>query len=177
MSSRNTPVLSVSPGEKFQLETEDCYNGNLRKSEDIFTEAMRRTVNPATGQVFVKGAHPGDILRVEILKIVVRNFAVMHVERGLGVPANFVTGAETSRFPIGKGKIAVDRGIRLPVRAMIGVIGTAPAKALVGNSIPGEHGGNMDCSEITAGTSIYLPVNTEGALLAAGDLHALFCLL
>jgi amidase len=38
--------------------------------------------------------------------------------------------------------------------------------------VPDAHGGNMDCKIITEGTTLYLPVNVPGALLALGDLHA-----
>lgn len=38
---------------------------------------------------------------------------------------------------------------------------------------PMNHGGNMDCTRIEAGCSLYLPVNAPGALLAMGDLHAI----
>src|SRR5438552_5872450 len=45
---------------------------------------------------------------------------------------------------------------------------------------PGEHstvpprksGGNMDIKQLTAGTTLYLPVFVDGALFSAGDGHA-----
>src|SRR6185437_13220666 len=37
---------------------------------------------------------------------------------------------------------------------------------------PDKHGGNMDSKVIREGTTLYLPVNVPGALLALGDLHA-----
>jgi acetamidase/formamidase len=44
---------------------------------------------------------------------------------------------------------------------------------------PGEHsttpprrwGGNIDCKELVAGTTLYLPIPVDGALLMAGDGH------
>jgi acetamidase/formamidase len=44
---------------------------------------------------------------------------------------------------------------------------------------PGEHsttpprrwGGNIDCKELVAGTTLYLPIPVDGALLLAGDGH------
>jgi acetamidase/formamidase len=38
---------------------------------------------------------------------------------------------------------------------------------------PGEFGGNMDCVETGAGTTLYLPVWADGAYLLFGDVHAL----
>ena len=60
----------------------------------------------------------------------------------------------------------------MPLRPMIGVIGVAPAGAPVSTATPGAHGGNLDTRLIGAGTVVYLPVAHEGALFAAGDLHA-----
>ena len=45
---------------------------------------------------------------------------------------------------------------------------------------PGRHstgpprrcGGNIDCKELVAGTTLYLPIPVDGALVSAGDGHA-----
>jgi amidase len=55
---------------------------------------------------------------------------------------------------------------------MIGVIGVAPAETPVPNGTPGMHGGNMDCTLIGEGASLYLTAGVDGALFGAGDLHA-----
>jgi amidase len=55
---------------------------------------------------------------------------------------------------------------------MIGVIGVAPAGAPVSTAAPGAHGGNMDTRLIGVGALLYLPIAHQGALFAAGDLHA-----
>ena len=62
--------------------------------------------------------------------------------------------------------------VRVPVRPMIGVLGVAPAGAAVPTGTPGPHGGNMDTALIGEGATVYLPIAAPGALLAAGDLHA-----
>ena len=59
------------------------------------------------------------------------------------------------------------------IRPMVGVIGTAPSDEEVPCGTPGLHGGNLDSKVIQAGATVYLPVFTDGALLALGDLHAL----
>ena len=172
MSSENKPVLRVVCGETFQLETKDCYSNKLKTEKCLFTKAMWNTVNPATGPVFIESSRPGNIIKVEILKIEIRNFAVMSIEHGNGALEEFIEGQETSIYPIRDGKMIFNEQISLPIKPMIGVIGVAPAGKEILNGTPGAHGGNMDCKIITAGTTVYLPVNVEGALLAAGDLHA-----
>ena len=37
--------------------------------------------------------------------------------------------------------------------------------------VPGPFGGNMDCSEVRAGNTVFLGVNVPGALLSFGDGH------
>jgi acetamidase/formamidase len=38
---------------------------------------------------------------------------------------------------------------------------------------PRPQGGNIDCKELVAGTTLYLPIPVDGALFSAGDGHAL----
>jgi len=172
MSSQKKPALRVNQGEAFCLELEDCYSGNLKTPDDVFAADMWDTVNPATGPVFVNGAAPGDVLRVDVLRIRTRDYAVMCVEEGAGALGQFIEGIETAVLPIRNNALILKEGCAVPLNPMIGVIGTAPRGEPVLNGTPGEHGGNMDCKEITEGAAVFLPVNVEGALFAAGDLHA-----
>lgn len=173
MSPDNRPVATVGQDEPFRVEAEDCYSGRLKTPADQFTKDMWATVNPATGPVFVRDAEPGDTLRVEIIEIRVRDHAVMCLQHGSSPLGAFIEGIETSILPIENGLLQLSPNLAVPVRPMIGVIGTAPAGAPVLNGTPGEHGGNMDCKLVTAGAIVHLPVNTPGALLCLGDLHAL----
>ena len=172
MSAAHPSALDVAPGETFCLEVEDCYSGNLKTPDDTFTKVMWETVNPATGPVAVTGSRPGDILRIEILEIRTRDYAVMCLEHGAGALGECIEGVETTILPIREGHLVVEEGLSVPIDPMIGVIGTAPAGEPVLNGTPGEHGGNMDCKLMTAGTTLYLPIAVPGAMLSAGDLHA-----
>ena len=172
MSSDNEPAVTVAPGEEIRVETEDCYSGNLRTEDDVFTKEMWDTVNPATGPIYVEDAEPGSILRVDIERIETRDYAVMCVEHGAGALADRIEGIQTRILPIADGKVKVSERLSLPVRPMIGVIGVAPEGEAIPTGTPGEHGGNMDCADITEGVRLYLPVIVEGALLSLGDIHA-----
>jgi amidase len=55
---------------------------------------------------------------------------------------------------------------------MIGTLGTAPEFETLRNTKAGNYGGNMDVNEVTAGSTVYLPVFVDGALLHVGDVHA-----
>ena len=55
---------------------------------------------------------------------------------------------------------------------MIGTIGTAPRDEVILSGGMGKHCGNVDAEEVCPGSTIYLPVEVEGALLSLGDCHA-----
>ena len=55
----------------------------------------------------------------------------------------------------------------------LGVIGMPPAEPGVHSTGPPRaSGGNIDCKELVAGTTLFLPIPVDGALLSAGDGHA-----
>jgi acetamidase/formamidase len=61
----------------------------------------------------------------------------------------------------------------IPLHPFLGCIGVCPRFGETIDSLtPSNHGANMDCIETAAGTTVYLPVFVEGALLFFGDGHA-----
>jgi acetamidase/formamidase len=55
----------------------------------------------------------------------------------------------------------------------LGVLGMPPPEAGVHSTIPPRRwGGNIDCKELVAGTTLFLPIPVDGALFSAGDGHA-----
>ncbi len=64
------------------------------------------------------------------------------------------------------------RGVRIPVRPHLGTAGVAPdAQGRVSTIPPGLHGGNIDNWRIGAGSTMYYPVQVDGALFSIGDPH------
>jgi len=64
-------------------------------------------------------------------------------------------------------------GIEIPLRPFPGILGVARAEPGRYSTVPpGPFGGNMDIRELVEGTTLYLPVFVEGALLWSGDSHA-----
>jgi acetamidase/formamidase len=49
--------------------------------------------------------------------------------------------------------------------------GTADVAALVGSILPGKHGGNIENWRISAGATIFYPVQVDGALFFIGTPH------
>lgn len=161
----------VRQGEEVVLETHDCFQGQLRTEKDLISSLDWSHVNPATGPVYVEGAKPGDILRIDLLELTLDQQSIMVTLPGEGALGDVITKMETAVL-MREGNDLVFRGVRVPRRPMIGVIGVAPAQGEVPNGTPGPHGGNMDCTLIRQGARLYLTVGVDGALFGAGDLHA-----
>lgn len=172
MSSENTPAAYAKDGETLVFETADCFGGQVTCESDKLGALDWARMNPATGPLFVEGAHPGDTLKVEILSIGLAQQAAIMEAPGEGLTGLDAKEENTKILPIDEGTVVFSEAIRLQAEPMIGVIGTAPLHGAVETASPDAHGGNMDCKRICAGTTLYLPVNAEGALLAMGDLHA-----
>jgi len=172
MSANNPPVKKVKPGSTVVFETYDCFSNQIQQEDQPFSSVGWDQINPATGPLFVEGAEPGDILKVEIIDIKIASKGVMTTTPKLGVLKDIVTGETTKIISIEKDKAIFNEKLHIPIKPMIGVIGTAPADEEIPTGTPGDHGGNMDCKKIIKGSCLYLPVNVPGALLSMGDLHA-----
>lgn len=173
MSPDNAPAATAQSGDTVVFETQDCFSGQIACTEDQLGSLDWSRINPATGPLYVEGAAPGDTLKVEILRIDLAPQAAVVEMPDSGVTGLWADQESTKIIPVADGKAVFSDRLTLPLCPMIGVIGTAPAEGAISTGTPDVHGGNMDCKRIGAGTTLYLPVNVTGALLAMGDLHAL----
>lgn len=171
MSAKHEPVLTVDSGDEISVETLDCFSNVIQSEDQLFSSVGWDKVNPATGPIAVRGASPGDTLRVEILAIDVADEGTMTTHPDFGALPGTVE-ERTKKIPIVDGYVQFDDTYSFPIEPMIGVIGTAPQDQEVPTGTPADHGGNMDTRKIATGSILYLPVEAPGALLALGDVHA-----
>lgn len=151
-----------------------------------------------TGPVAIEGAMPGDVLKVEILKVEPRvPYGVVSNRHGKGTlvgefpktpasptpsvdnPASF--GNVSIFTPIEKNvkgeyegvmKTASGKSIRFPLYPFMGTMGVAPNTSEPVNSVPPSFfGGNIDINELGAGATAYYPVQVPGAMFYTGDGH------
>jgi amidase len=166
------PVLYVNQGEEVLLETHDCFEGQLKSDRDLIDQLDWDHINPATGPVYIEGAKPGDTLRIDLLEVKTANHSIMVTLPGEGALGESISEMETTFLTVEDDTVTFKNKIKVPKNIMIGVIGVAPEEEKIPNGTPGAHGGNMDCSLINEGASIYFTVGVEGALFGAGDLHS-----
>ena len=183
------PRQRITSGTRVVTWTEDCFDGTVRTAADLPSRVMQAGHdNPQTGPFFIEGAEPGDTIAVHILKLEpARDYAVSSFGPGFGaLVGTDQTAMLAPDFPETTWRYDVDTARRtartttsdgrhtweVPLAPFLGCIGVAPASGEVRTSIvPGNFGGNMDCPEVRAGNTVFLGVNTPGALLSFGDGH------
>jgi acetamidase/formamidase len=155
------PVLTVDPGDSVRLETLSIFW--WRKRGEPFAERAPDDGHALSGPIAVRGARPGATLSVRIDA----------VEPGpWGVTLTREPHSVDWELNAGLGRASTGHTVKLA--PFLGVIGMPPDE-------PGTHatdpprpcGGNIDCKELVAGTTLYLPIPVDGALLSVGDAHAL----
>jgi amidase len=174
-SAETEPVATVAAGDVFVVETHDTSTGRIHRAEDVPEFVRIRDplkVNPAAGPVFVEGACAGDDLIVEILDIRLQPYGFVRVLAGAGVLQSGIEPDGVLMARIDGEHVVLGERMQLPLRPMVGVIGTAPADGVVYTAAPGPQGSNIDVNAVTVGARVHLPVHVPGALLAIGDVHA-----
>jgi acetamidase/formamidase len=130
-----------------------------------------------TGPIYVDGADSGDVLEIQIQKI---DLAIPYAYNGFGLNRGFLPEdfpySKTRIIPLDTTRLVAHfaPGIDIPLHPFFGSIGVAPpaSRGRVSSAPPDIHAGNLDNKELVAGTTLYIPVHTPGALLEIGDGHA-----
>lgn len=173
------PRLDIAPGDTVSFETRDAsdqYYSPSSTHDDVIKRGPFRG-HPLTGPVRVRGARPGDVLVVEILEVkpgAPFGWTAIRPGRGLLPEADFPK-PYLQIWDVSDGRFArKDHRIAVPIEAFPGVMGTAlPEPGGHSTMPPRKNGGNMDIKQLTAGSTLYLPVWVDGALLCVGDTHAI----
>ncbi len=172
------PVLEIEPGETVRFECRDAVDRQVDVESGVeeFAAVSFDPVHPLTGPVHVEGAEPGDVLVVELLEFQHKGWGYtgfLPGEMGLGLlPEEFPDAGVHIWDLVGDTGHFVN-GIEVPLDPFPGVIGVAPAEDGEHDTLPPRSvGGNMDVKHMTAGSTVYLPVEVEGALFSTGDCHA-----
>lgn len=183
------PVMTIKPGTLMRLWSEDAFNFALTTVDDMPSQKIDiRYVNPQTGPFYVEGAEPGDTLVLHIVELTpARSFGVSSTIPFFGglsatdrtamlheaLPeATWIYHVDTAKNQVGFQARFGELEIALPIETMLGTVGVAPPAGEVRTSlVPERFGGNMDTPEMKVGTTVYLGVNVDGALLSIGDGH------
>jgi len=165
-------ITEIEPGEKIEVSVRDGFNEAIKSSEDSLDDLDWNKLAPATGPIGIKGAEPGDSLKIKIENIELDEKGAMVTIPDAGCFGDKLEESSTRIVPMENGKALFKDEISLESNPMIGVIGTMPKDEEIDTGNPGQHGGNMDVKHLGAGSTVYLPVFENKGKLALGDMHA-----
>jgi acetamidase/formamidase len=183
-SPDRAPALTIDPGDTVRFRTlESGWSAGPFTGGDFRDRPRMPGYSPDAGHalvgpVAVRGARPGHVLEISI-------DAVLPGSWGNTVAGGWPSGFNQRYGLTDSGVVhtwTLDRdtmtgrnqhGHAVALRPFLGVIGMPPAEPGRHSTIPPRaHGGNLDCKELVAGSTLYLPVPVDGALLSVGDGHA-----
>jgi len=139
-----------------------------------------------TGPIEVRGAEVGDLLAIRVLETMPRvPYGVISNRHGRGaLPGEYPLdgdvfsvfaevaerdGRAVGTMPLRPGS---DEVVAFDLNPFLGIMGVAVAGDSRPHSVPpGQHGGNIDINLLTAGSTLYLPIQVAGALAYVGDPH------
>ena len=188
------PVLRVASGDEVTVRAlSTCSPASLVRAgldsnrveqlaRDIYAARPLMKTGPGghilTGPIYVEGADSGDVLEVRFKSI---KPAIDYACNSFGprngfLPEDFPGTSRTRIIELDTvgmiGHFGPD--ISIPLHPFFGSVGDAPPASMgrVNSAPPGIHAGNLDNKELVAGSTLYIPVWTKGALLEVGDGHA-----
>ncbi|MFW2146898.1 acetamidase/formamidase family protein [Acinetobacter sp. TY1] len=218
------PVLTVASGSTVTFDTisheglledqgrnvEKYFKSKGVNSEQILSDAQKITASDlkhdfhkdgphiVTGPLAITGAEPGDILKVEVIKVEPRvPYGVISNRHGKGAlvgefPKQVQQANASAEHPERFGNVSIftpiekntqgeyegvlktenGKAIRFPLYPFMGIMGVAANTSEPVHSVPpAMYGGNIDINELGAGSTAYYPIQVKGALFYTGDSH------
>jgi acetamidase/formamidase len=179
------PVLTIQPGDTVSFQCLDAgwglepHNGvDIHRREFDGRDPVLDDGHALTGPVYIKGAKPNMTLAVRIDAIEVGEWGTTMAGGWPSAWNNRLGISNQGVFHIWtfdrEAQIARNQyGHTVNMRPFMGIYGMPPVEAGVHSTIPPRPtGGNIDCKELTVGSTLYLPIAVEGGLFSTGDGHA-----
>ncbi|KAH7104479.1 acetamidase/formamidase [Auriculariales sp. MPI-PUGE-AT-0066] len=175
------PVLTVESGAEISFDCLDASNGQITSSSTTANLSALdfSRLDQANGPVFVKNAKPGDVLQVEVLSLqpadwgwtaIIPGFGLLHDE--FPQPALRVWSINHAKR-VASTILADGKVVEVVIRPFMGMMGVARGELGAFSTIPPyKTGGNIDTKHLTEGSTLFLPIEVEGALFSLGDGHA-----
>ena len=155
-----SPVVTVDPGDSVRFSLP---NSGWRLGPDEEVERPDPAVDTGhalLGPIEVRGAHAGHVLAVHVDEVTPGGWGETCDEAGNRVHWELRDG------------LGHTGGRTVRLAPFLGVLGMPPADPGIHSTRPPRRtGGNIDCKELVAGTTLFLPVAVDGALFSPGDGH------
>jgi acetamidase/formamidase len=159
------PAVTVDPGDSVRFQVPNAGWRWASHEDELFAprDPELDGGHALAGPIAVRGARAGQTLTVRIDEVVVGGFGVTFAG---STPFTWTLDAAA-------GTGTDERGVSVALAPFLGVVGMPPPEPGVHpTGPPRRYGGNLDCKELVAGTTLFLPIGVDGGLLSAGDGHA-----
>ena len=155
----NEPTLRIASGDEVVARTREVSDGQItpESTTELLGSLDAERLYPLVGPIYVEGAGPGDTLAVEMLSIETQGWGWTAILPGLGLLPDDFPDPYLRIFDL-SGEFAALDDVTLAVPSRRG-------------RARGRFGGNLDVRQLTSGSTLYLPVQVEGALFSCGDAH------
>jgi acetamidase/formamidase len=179
------PVLEISAGDRVRFSAPDAGWGlvpprldGTRRDQVVERDPRLDGGHALVGPIRVREARAGGTLAVTIEELRVGGYGWTSAG-GWSTPLNDHLGVSGPPEHVLVWTMDDDRtlatdqyGRCLRLAPFLGVIGMPPPEpGIHSTSPPRRWGGNIDCNELGPGTTLYLPIPVDGALLSLGDAH------
>lgn len=142
------PAIEIAPGDIVHCETAEVTNNQVTPGCDaaVLTSLDFNQLYPLAGPIYVRGAAPGDILEIEILRLHTLDWGWTGIIPGLGLLAEDFQQPYIRHFDLRNGKTATLRDdIHIPIQPFCGTMGVALDEPGAFDVLPtGKGGGNID---------------------------------
>ena len=186
------PILIIDSGDTVSFpNTWSHFLNEMQPGVPVDKLAQLRVANPGKGPhsiigpIAVKGAEPGDVLEIRYKKLQPFNWgAVFNNPGSLGtglLPQDYAQGqVKYLDLDVGSKSAKFAPDISVPLKPFQGTLGVAPpdgyfpplSPGVTSSVPPGPHAGNLDLSELSEGSTLFIPVWKPGGLIFTGDSHA-----
>ena len=168
-------VITIQSGDTVSFSCLDASNGQITKDSTVsaISSMIFSQLDQVNGPVYVQGASPGDTLQVDVLSVETADWGWTGLIPGFGLLSDEFPEPALKIWKLDKENASAwfdeDRGIKIPLRPFAGEMGVAPGKSGAFSTIPPYHtGGNLDTKQLCAGSTLFLPIEVEGALFSIG---------
>ncbi len=186
------PVVTIDSGDTVSFpNTWSHFLNEMQPGVPVDKLAQLRVANPGKGPhsiigpIAVKGAEPGDVLEIRYRKLQPFNWgAVFNNPGALGtglLPQDYAQGqVKYLDLDLGNRSAKFAPDISVPLKPFQGTLGVAPpdgyfpplSPGVTSSVPPGPHAGNLDLSELSEGSTLFIPVWKAAGLIFTGDSHA-----
>ncbi|MBM6616866.1 acetamidase/formamidase family protein [Bacillus sp. RD4P76] len=187
-SSSYDPILTVQSGDTIVVTTPDIAFGfaeekGMERVQFHSREKETAWGHPMIGPIKVEEARQGMTLEITLHDIETGWYGwncaggktnwqneVLGISKMDEVRLDWHLDAERM---IGTTNVG-EQPISVVLKPFMGLLGVAPSEPGIHSTIPPRRvGGNIDCKELVSGSTLYLPIEVDGALFSIGDGHAI----